>query len=80
MATAVTTKARKLSFKEQRELDGLPEHIAALEQEQTSITAELADGSLYTKDAARATTLGQRNAAIDELLLTALERWEILSA
>lgn len=74
------TKARKLSFKEQRELDGLPEQIAALEKEQADITATLADGSLYTSDAARAATLGQRNAHIDEQLLAALERWEMLSA
>ena len=80
IAPAVTTKARKLSFKEQRELDGLPEQIAALEKEQADITASLADGSLYTKDAVRAATLGQRNAHIDEELLTALERWEMLSA
>jgi ATP-binding cassette subfamily F protein uup len=76
----VATKARKLSFKEQRELDSLPEQIAALELEQADITASLADGSLYTKDAARAATLGQRNAHIDEQLLAALERWEMLSA
>ena len=76
----VVAKARKLSFKEQRELDGLPEQIAALEQEQADITASLADGSIYAKDAARAATLGQRNAHIDEQLLAALERWEMLSA
>ena len=80
VAAAVVTKARKLSFKEQRELDGLPAQIAGLEQEQADITASLADGSLYTKDAVRAATLGQRNAHIDEQLLAALERWEMLSA
>ena len=80
VAAAPTTKTRKLSFKEQRELDGLPEQIAVLEQEQADITASLADGSLYTQDAARAAILGQRNAHIDEQLLAALERWEMLSA
>ncbi|PMX95246.1 ABC transporter ATP-binding protein, partial [Pseudomonas sp. GW460-13] len=36
----------KLSYKEQRELDGLPERIAALETEQKAISAQLEDGSL----------------------------------
>ena len=61
-------------------MDGLPTQITALEQEQAAITAELADGSIYARDATRAATLGQRNAEIDELLLAALERWEMLSA
>jgi ATP-binding cassette subfamily F protein uup len=79
-AAAAAPKARKLSFKEQRELDALPAQIAALEQEQAAITAELADGSIYAKNAPRAATLGQRNAEIDDLLLVALERWEALSS
>jgi ATP-binding cassette subfamily F protein uup len=40
-------KAKKLSFKEQRELDGLPAAIAALETEQKEIADALADGSLF---------------------------------
>ena len=73
-------KARKLSYKEQRELDALPQRIAALETEQKDITRLLADGSLYASDSARAMGLAARNAAIDEELMTALERWEILGA
>ncbi len=69
---------KKLSFKEQRELDALPALIQKLEQEQQAIQAELADGSLYTKDAAKAAQLGVRNSAIDDELMTALERWEAL--
>ena len=44
----------KLSYKEQRELDGLPERIAALETEQRTISGQLEDGSLYVSDAAKA--------------------------
>ncbi|APW36665.1 ABC transporter ATP-binding protein [Rhodoferax koreense] len=79
-SSAPAPKARKLSYKEQRELDALPQQIAALEQEQQAIAAEMADGSLYMRDAARAASLGQRNAEIDDLLLQALERWEALGA
>ncbi len=77
---ASSTKARKLSYKEQRELEALPQQIAALEQEQQAIATEMADGSLYARDAARAALLGQRNAEIDDLLMQALERWEALGA
>jgi ATP-binding cassette subfamily F protein uup len=75
---AAPLKARKLSFKEQRELDSLPDTIAALEAEQARIAQALADGSLFAKDNAQALTLAARNAEIDDALLAALERWEAL--
>jgi len=71
-------KAKKLSFKEQRELDGLPELIASLEAEQKAIHDALLDGSLYASDNARALQLSNRNAQIDDELMAALERWEAL--
>jgi len=75
---ATPVKARKLSFKEQRELDGLPDLIAKLEAEQAEAVALLADGSLYAVDNARALKLAARSAQIDDELLAALERWEVL--
>jgi ATP-binding cassette subfamily F protein uup len=71
-------KTKKLSFKEQRELDGLPDLIAALEAEQRDIGDALADGSLYSIDNLRAMKLATRNAQIDDELMAALERWEVL--
>jgi len=70
---------KKLSYKEQREFDQLPEQIAALEAEQKGIQEALADGSLYAKDPARAATLHARDGEIEDLLMTALERWSALS-
>jgi ATP-binding cassette subfamily F protein uup len=70
----------KLSYKERRELEALPDLIDALEREQGQLRHELADGSLYAKDAQRAATLYQRDAEIDEELLAAMSRWEELSA
>ncbi|MEE1652308.1 MULTISPECIES: ATP-binding cassette domain-containing protein [Brachymonas] len=69
---------RKLSYKEQRELDALPALIESLETEQTAIQAELADGTLYSSDLERALALQARDTEIEEALMTALERWEIL--
>ena len=73
-------KARKLSFKEQRELDNLPERIAALETEQQAIATQLVDGTLYATDNARALGLAARSAKLEDELLAALERWETLGA
>ncbi len=73
-------KTRKLSFKEQRELDSLPERIAALETEQQAIATQLADGRLYATDNARALGLAARSAKLEEELLASLERWETLGA
>ncbi|MBK6321857.1 ATP-binding cassette domain-containing protein [Candidatus Aalborgicola defluviihabitans] len=75
---APALKTRKLSFKEQRELDGLPDQIAALEAEQKIAAETLADGSLYAIDNVRAMKLASRSAEIDELLMATLERWEEL--
>ena len=77
---AALPKSRKLSFKEQRELDALPDLIAKLEVEQKEISELLADGSLYAVDNSRALKLATRSAQIDDELLAALERWEVLGA
>ena len=61
-------------------MEQLPELIAALEAEQKSIHDALADGSLYSSDAAKATALHAREGEIETALMGALERWEVLSA
>ena len=71
-------RAAKLSFKEQRELEALPQKIAALEAEQKTIGAQLEEGSVFAKDPQEGTRLSERYAAIDEELLVALERWDEL--
>ena len=77
-AAAAKPKA-KLSYKEQRELDELPDRIAAIEAEQASLAAQLAGTELYTQGAARIAEVTQRHAALDEQLLSLMERWEALS-
>jgi len=79
-APAPRSGKRKLSYKEQRELDALPGQIEALEAEQASIRAELADGTLYGSDLERAIALQQRDGEIEEALMLALERWEVLGS
>jgi ATP-binding cassette subfamily F protein uup len=76
---AAAKSAQKLSYKEQREFDGLPALIEGLEKEQVEIRAAIEDGSLFAKDPAKAAALFARDAQIDTELLSALERWETLS-
>ena len=80
LAAEPTSKAKKLSFKEQRELEQLPLQIAALEAEQATLTERLADSNLYAKEPAEAQKLIERFAEIDQLLMDSLERWEIIEA
>jgi ATP-binding cassette subfamily F protein uup len=77
---AAAPPKRKLSYKEQRELDALPSLIETLEQEQKAVHEELADGGLYSSDPERAAVLTERSAAIDDELMTALDRWESLGS
>jgi ABC transport system ATP-binding/permease protein len=71
--------AVKLSYKDQRELDGLPAKIEALEKEQTTINKTLAEGTIFQKDPKGAAALAKRVGEIDDLLLAAMERWEQLA-
>ena len=71
---------KKLSYKEQKELDGLPALIQTLESQQKAIAQELFDGSLYASNPKRAAELTAKNARMDDELLGAMTRWEALSA
>ena len=71
---------RKLSYKEQRELQELPQRIAALEAEQKALGAQLADPDFYKTAPQRAGELQARYAGIEEEMLELLARWEALEA
>ena len=77
-ATLVKEPKKKLSYKEQRERDGLPNTIAQLEAEHGTANAQLDNGNLFASDVALATQLTQRLLEIDDALLEALERLETL--
>lgn len=79
-ASIPVTRPKKLSYKEQRELEELPARIAQLETEQQSISEKLADPDLYKNLGEEAQQLNQRFAEIDALLLKSLERWEEIEA
>ena len=72
-------KARtKLSFKERRELEQLPAEIAALEDEQHTITTRMSSADYYREGAERMKSDRQRIAEIETLLSAKFARWEAL--
>ncbi|WP_374568985.1 ATP-binding cassette domain-containing protein [Ideonella sp.] len=78
-AAPAAAAKRKLSYKEQRELDELPARIAALEAEQARLAGEIGGSALYTESAQRIAEVTGRHAAIEDELMGLLERWEALS-
>jgi ATP-binding cassette subfamily F protein uup len=77
---AAPAKQKKLSYKEQRELDELPQQIATLENEQTALTLQLSDPDFYKKNAAEARRVQARIEENEAELLRALERWAAIEA
>jgi ATP-binding cassette subfamily F protein uup len=71
---------RKLSYKEQRELEGMPESIQRLEAEQTRLTKAVGDPDLYRRDPGEAAAAAQRLRAVELDLEAAFARWEALEA
>ncbi|MFI4939147.1 MAG: ATP-binding cassette domain-containing protein [Burkholderiales bacterium] len=80
LAQPAAARQKKLSYKEQRELDELPALIARLEAEQKAISQKLADPDLYKSKPDEAVRLNERFAELDGLLMDALEKWEVIEA
>ena len=74
------TKAVRMTSWEQKELDGLPDAIAALEASQAALVEQLADGSLYVTDPAKVQDINAQLEEIDTQLNRLFERWEALEA
>ena len=79
-APAPAAKKVKLSFKEQRELDGLPAELEALEAEQKALTAKMSAPDYFKQGGEAMRTDQKRADEIDALLVSRLERWEALEA
>jgi len=74
-----TDKPPKLTYKQERELEALPDRITALETERTELHESLADPELYRRDDGG--TVQKHTArleAVDQELSAAYERWEEL--
>ena len=79
-AAALTKQPRRrgLTYKEQRELEGLPESIETLENEQMALHAQLEDTQLFQKDPATFQAIMERLTALDSERDAAYARWDEL--
>jgi len=73
-------RPRKLSFKEERELEALPDVIAGLEEEQERLHTTLADPNFYKSAGTEIATINTRLEALEHELTEAYQRWEELEA
>jgi ATP-binding cassette subfamily F protein uup len=70
-------KKRRLSFKESKELEALPQEIDAREQERERLYASLIDPA-FLRDGAAVAEAKSRLAAVTDEIATLTERWETL--
>lgn len=76
---SVKSGPRKLTFKEKKELEELPEKIEALESEQKNLYKTLADPENYQQEGGgKVTELKDRLGRLEKELEEAYRRWEIL--
>ena len=76
--TTSETKASKLSFKQQKELEEIPAKIEQLEAEQNAINLEIADVNIYREIPDKVKILQTRLAAIATEVESHMLRWEAL--
>jgi ATP-binding cassette subfamily F protein uup len=72
---AVASAARKLSYRERRELEALPGAIEALEFEQRALGRTIADPAFYKEPAARINEALQRVQEIERELVDLYALW-----
>jgi ATP-binding cassette subfamily F protein uup len=73
-------RPRRLTFKEERELEALPERIGKLEEEQDSLHLRLADPDFYRTAGGDVAKLNVRLVELAKELEEAFRRWEELEA
>jgi ATP-binding cassette subfamily F protein uup len=73
-------KNRKLSYKEQRELEALPKEIEALEAEQAELSTRMGEADFYRQSGDKIATAMERLEAVKNELEACYARWETLEA
>lgn len=74
------SRPRKLSFKEQRELESLPKRIEEIENRQQELHALMADPSFYQKPREEIAAATQELEQLEEELMEKFDRWESLES
>jgi ATP-binding cassette subfamily F protein uup len=73
-------RARRLSYKEQRELEAMPEKIQLLEAEQLRLQAAIADPALFHVNDGRGTAALERLRSLAAEIENAYSRWDALES
>lgn len=71
-------KSNKLSYKEQRELEALPQKIDTLESEQKALSQQMTDPGFYKQDAKIITETLARFTQLEKEIAHAYQRWHDL--
>jgi ATP-binding cassette subfamily F protein uup len=74
----VAAKPKKLSYKDQHELEQLPARIETLESAVESVQPALGDPAIYRDGAERVAELDAQRIQLEADLADAYERWEAL--
>jgi ATP-binding cassette subfamily F protein uup len=77
---AAAAKPRKLTFKEQKELDELPKRLEVLEAEQQTLHATMADPAFYRESGNKVASTTARLENVERELAEAFKRWAELEA
>ena len=79
-ASALVSAAKKLSYRERRELDALPAQIEALETERDALAGTIADPAFYKEPTAAIASALERLQQIDGELADLYARWDALDS
>ncbi|MDE1981830.1 MAG: ATP-binding cassette domain-containing protein [Betaproteobacteria bacterium] len=77
-AEKARARPEKMSYKETRDLEALPQQIEAMEAEQAGIAGQLADPELYKGGPDAVRVLQARHAELGACIESAMARWEEL--
>ena len=73
-----TEKPKKLSYREEKDLEGIPQLIEKLESEQSEIYKSMADPEYYKNPAEKMKEIENRSEQLKKELSEAYDRWEYL--
>jgi ATP-binding cassette subfamily F protein uup len=78
--TAATAKPKKRSYRDQRELEDLPQQIEALDAEQTQLQAVIGEPGFYQQDKEEVAATLARLEVVGQELEACYSRWEELES
>ena len=77
-ASSASAPARKLSYRDARELEQLPARVETLEKQVATLTAAMSDPEFFRQDSGAITAHNEAVAAVQAELEAAYARWEVL--